>query len=447
MKRKYVKTSLIVAAVLINMGIAYWYSLPRNKNIETYDAGIADTASTNEPVALLYGLAVDSFNIETNTVKRDQNLGSILQDYSLPERALSQLMLYCDRIFDVRKIRHGNNYTAFLSKDTVSRLQYLVYEHSPVEYVVFSFNDTVEVALKEREITTRQKRVSGTINTSLWEAIKESDINPLVAIELSEMYAWTVDFFGLQTGDHFRVVYDELYVDTVSVGIGKVHVASFNHAGKEMLAIPFVQDNTITFFDADGNSLRRAFLKAPLKAYRVTSKFSGSRMHPILKIRRPHYGVDYAAPVGTPVLSIGDGRVIMAGYQKGAGRIIKIRHNSVYTTTYMHLSRFAQGLTNGKYVNQGEVIGYVGSSGLSTGPHLDFRVSRNGSPIDPLKMESPPVDPVKPENREAFDSVKLALLGLLNGVDQTNFAENLTADTFIPESLMFSGFLPDNPNN
>jgi murein DD-endopeptidase MepM/ murein hydrolase activator NlpD len=447
MKRKYVKTTLIVLAVLFNMGIAYWYSLPKNRNITSQQLTYTDSVTSETPIDRLYGLAIDSFTIETNTVKRNQNLGSILEAYPLPDRALTQLMLYCDKIFDVRKIRHGNNYTAFLSKDTVSRLQYLVYEHSPVEYVVFSFTDSVKVALKEREVTTIQNRVSGSITSSLWEAIKENNINPLVAIELNEMYAWTVDFFGLQQGDHFTVVYDELFVDTVSVGIGKVHVASFNHAGKELLAIPFMQDNVVTFYDADGNSLKRAFLKAPLKAYRISSKFSGSRMHPILKIRRPHYGVDYAAPVGTPVYSVGDGRVIMAGYQKGAGRIIKVRHNGVYTTTYMHLSRFASGLSNGSYVRQGEVIGYVGSSGLSTGPHLDFRVSMNGNPIDPLKMVSPPVEPVKLENKEAFDAVKRSLLSLLNGVDQTDFEDNLQAYSFIPESLLFPSFLQENPGN
>ena len=314
----------------------------------------------------------------------------------------------------MRKIRHGNNYTAFLSKDTLYRLQYLVYEHSPVEYVVFDFTDSVKVSLCQKEIITKRKTVTGEINTSLWDAITQNNINPLVAIELSEMYAWTVDFFGLQPGDHFTVVYDEFYVDSVSVGLGKIYAASFNHVGKELLAIPFMQDSVETYFDADGNSLRRAFLKAPLRFSRISSRYSNSRMHPVLKIRRPHFGVDYAAPSGTPVYAIGDGRVIMAAHQGGAGRMVKVRHNGVYTSTYMHLSGFGKGITSGKYVMQGELLGYVGTSGLSTGPHLDFRVFRNGAPIDPLKMESPPVDPVKPENKTAFNAVKLTSLKLLD---------------------------------
>jgi murein DD-endopeptidase MepM/ murein hydrolase activator NlpD len=409
------KSILIAGAVLIVFTVAvafYWYILPRiNGNYK--QGGLVDSTAFIKPVPRLYGLAIDSFNIETNLVGRDQNLGQILMKYTLPERALTQLLMYADKVFDVRKIREGNKYTAFLSRDTLYRLQYLVYEHTPVDYVIFDFTDSVKVYLRQKDIITRQHRVQGSIETSLWDAITRNNINPLVALELSEMYAWTVDFFGLQPGDQFTVIYDELYVDSVSIGLGRIHAAKFFHGGRDLLAIPFTQDSVETYFDAEGNSLRRAFLKAPLRFSRISSRFSGSRMHPILKIRRPHFGVDYAAPIGTPVYAIGDGRVIMAGYQSGSGRIVKVRHNGVYTSIYMHLSGFGKGIQTGKYVMQGELLGYVGSSGLSTGPHLDFRVTRNGSPIDPLKMESPPVDPIKPENVAAFDSVKLATIRLL----------------------------------
>jgi murein DD-endopeptidase MepM/ murein hydrolase activator NlpD len=411
--KKPVKIILIVSTPILLAAAAYWFVMPRIKNNLQHDA-LVNSSAIDKPIHRLYGMAVDSFNIETSKVGRDQNLGQILEQYTLPERALTQLLLYAGNVFDVRKIRHGNNYTAFLSKDSLYRLQYLVYEHSPVEYVVFDFTDSVKVSLCQKEIITKRKTVTGEINTSLWDAITQNNINPLVAIEMSEIYAWTVDFFGLQPGDHFTVVYDEFYVDSVSVGLGKIYAASFNHVGKELLAIPFMQDSVETYFDADGNSLRRAFLKAPLRFSHISSRFSNSRMHPILKIRRPHFGVDYAAPSGTPVYAIGDGRVIMAAHQGGAGRMVKVRHNGVYTSTYMHLSGFGKGITAGKYVMQGELLGYVGTSGLSTGPHLDFRVFRNGAPIDPLKMESPPVDPVKHENMTAFNAVKLSSLKLLD---------------------------------
>jgi murein DD-endopeptidase MepM/ murein hydrolase activator NlpD len=417
--RKSFKITLIAGTLTMIAAAACWFLPPYFKGNYPQNNTVV-SASYIKPVPRLYGLAIDSFIVESNKVGRDQNLGQILQKFVLPERALSQLLLYADRVFDVRKIRHGNNYTAFLSPDTLYKLQYLVYEHSPIEYVVFDFTDSVTVTLKQKEVITRQKKVSGEIITSLWDAVTTNNINPMVALQLSEMYAWTVDFFGLQPGDHFTVVYDEMFVDSVSVGLGRIYAASFNHVGKELLAIPFMQDSVETYYDAEGNSLRRAFLKAPLRFSRISSRFSASRLHPILKIRRPHFGVDYAAPIGTPVYAIGDGRIIMAGYQKGAGKIVKVRHNGVYTSTYMHLNGFGKGVTTGKYIRQGELLGYVGSSGLSTGPHLDFRVSRNGSPIDPLKMESPPVDPVRPEMMQAFASVRDEVMFMLNETEVNN---------------------------
>jgi murein DD-endopeptidase MepM/ murein hydrolase activator NlpD len=196
------------------------------------------------------------------------------------------------------------------------------------------------------------------------------------------------------------------YIDTALAGIGRIHAAFFRHMQNDYYAIPFVQDSVEDYYDIDGNSLRRVFLKAPLRYSRISSRYSHSRMHPILKIRRPHHGIDYAAPIGTPVHAVGDGEVIKAGYDDGGGYMLKIRHNSVYTTSYMHLSRYAKGIRRGSHVRQGDVIGYVGSSGLSTGPHLDFRFYRNNQPINPLKVKAPPVEPIKEENRQAFDSVK-----------------------------------------
>src|SRR5512145_1947007 len=204
--KKFVKIALVAGPVILVALAAYWFMLPRlSKNIK-HEVTTQAAPSRNE-VTRLYGIPVDSFIVENNKVGRDQNLGQILHKYILPERAFTQLLMYADRVFDLRKIRHGNNYTAFVSNDTLNRLQYFVYEHSPVEYVVFDFTDSVRISLEQKEVITRQKKVSGEITTSLWDAITKNNINPLVAIQLSEMYAWTVDFFGLQTGDRFTVVY------------------------------------------------------------------------------------------------------------------------------------------------------------------------------------------------------------------------------------------------
>jgi murein DD-endopeptidase MepM/ murein hydrolase activator NlpD len=257
---------------------------------------------------------------------------------------------------------------------------------------------------------------SGSISTSLWEAAMENQLNPNLSAELSEIYAWTIDFFGLQQGDRFKVIYEEEFIGEESIGIRKIHAALFEHAGNTIYAIPYIQDSTMSFYDTTGASLRKAFLKAPLRYSRISSRFSGARYHPVLKIVRPHHGVDYSAPTGTPVVSIGDGRVTQTAFENGSGRIVRVTHNSVYSTAYMHLSRFGQGIAPGVYVKQGQVIGYVGSSGLSTGPHLDFRFYRNGSAVDPLRVEAPPVNPVAQEKMDGFKKVAHGYISLFETI-------------------------------
>ena len=235
--------------------------------------------------------------------------------------------------------------------------------------------------------------------------------------KLSEIFAWTVDFFGLQKGDNFKVIYEERFIDDISLGIDRIYGAQFNRSGRSVTAIPFNQDGKESYFDLDGNSLRKAFLKAPLQFSRISSHFSSARMHPILRIVRAHYGVDYAAPIGTPVHAIGDGRVVSATNEGASGKMVKIQHNSVYATAYLHLSRFGDGIRAGALVKQNDIIGYVGSSGLSTGPHLDFRFYRNGSPVDPLKVDAPSVEPVSEANKPKFEINKEVVLSLLRTIN------------------------------
>jgi murein DD-endopeptidase MepM/ murein hydrolase activator NlpD len=362
-----------------------------------------------------YGLPVDSFDLERGRVGRNQALSLLLSHLGVGNQAIHDIGLKTSGVFDVRKFRTGNNYVAFLSRDTIRHLDYLVYEHSPLNYIVFGFRDSLHVWSANKDVDTIRQTFSGSIESSLWNVITGKGANPVLAIELSEIYAWSIDFFGLQKGDSIRIIYDELYVDSTSIGIGKIYAAYFRHMKNDFYAIPFVQDSTEEFFDDKGKSLKKAFLKAPLRYSRISSKFSNSRLHPILKIRRPHHGVDYAAPLGTPVHSIGDGRVISCSNQGGAGNMVKIRHNSIYSTAYLHLSRYGKGIKTGTYVKQGDIVGYVGSSGLSTGPHLDFRFYKNDVPVDPLRVESPPVDPVREENMERYLLVKDEVILSLQG--------------------------------
>jgi len=352
---------------------------------------------------LAYGLPVDSFQIEENKIKRNQFLADVFLKAGVDYPTINTIVEKTKPVFDVRKIKVGNPFALFYSNDTLKSLNYFVYEIDNTDYMVVSLKDSITVYRDVKETVIVPKTATGIIKSSLWLTMKEHDVNPLLAIELSEIYAWTVDFFGIEKGDNFKVYYDELYVDSTSIGIGKIHSAVFHHRGHDYYAFNYEEDSVWNFFDEEGQSLRKAFLKAPLKFSRISSRFSNSRLHPVLKIRRPHHGIDYAAPTGTPVYALGDGRVIARAYQKrGGGNYIKIKHNSVYTTVYMHLHGFAKGISKGTHVKQGQLIGYVGSTGLSTGPHLDFRVFKNGKPVDPLKIDAPPVNPVKEENLAAF---------------------------------------------
>jgi murein DD-endopeptidase MepM/ murein hydrolase activator NlpD len=365
-----------------------------------------------------FGILIDSFNVETSRIHWNQNITEILDQYPLGNYTTHEVVTEIDKVFDVTRFKAGNRYNLyFLNNDTTRRLSYFVYEHTPTEYVKVNLKDGLDANKLEKPVIVKQKTCTGTIKESLWKTMIENDINPLLAIELSEVYAWSINFFRLDQGDQFQVVYNEKYVDSTAIGIENIQTASFTHQGETFYAIPFKQDSSRDFYDVEGNSLRREFLKAPLRFSRISSGYSLSRMHPILNYRRPHRGVDYAARSGTPVHAIGDGTVVGKGYTKGAGYYLKIRHNSVYTTGYNHLSGYGKGIRRGVKVKQGDIIGYVGSTGYATGPHLDFRFWKNGHPVNPLKVEAPPVEPIKKEHLKAFEKRKEECLKQLSGLD------------------------------
>jgi murein DD-endopeptidase MepM/ murein hydrolase activator NlpD len=354
-----------------------------------------------------YGIVTDSFKIDRDEVKSGENLGGIFSKLGVEQKIIGSLNSYTDGIFDIRKLRTGNTYTAMMSNNTSNKLVYFVYTINDTSYVVFDFRDSLNVHIDSKEVVRSLKSVSGVINSSLWATMQESGADPNMAVALANIYQWSIDFYAIQKGDSFKAIYEELSVEGKPISIGEIHSAVFSHNSKEYYAFRFEQGNNTDYFDEQGQNLRKEFLKAPLKFSRITSKFSNSRMHPILRIRRPHHGVDYAAPKGTPVHTIGNGTVVKASYAGGAGRLVSIRHNNGYSTTYMHLAGFGPGIRPGVSVSQGQVIGYVGSSGLSTGAHLDFRVYKNNVAINPLKIESPPALPVNEKYRADFDSVRV----------------------------------------
>lgn len=354
------------------------------------------------------GFATDTLQVDTLKVRGGQTLSGLFTGLGLSDREAYDLVQAADSVFPARSLRSGRDCFAFTA-DTLG-LRYLVYQKDRVNSVVFKCFPPYGAWNVAKEIVREKKYADVTINSSLWVDMKDAGASPDLILALSDVYAWTVDFFGLQKGDRFRVVYDERSVEGETLDVDTIRVAQFISGTDTLACYMFNQgDGGNIYWNEKGESMRKAFLKAPLHFTRVSSGFSYARKHPVTRRVQPHTGVDYAAPKGTPVMSIGDGTVLSVKYEGAGGNTVRIRHNSVYTTAYLHLSGYAKGIRSGVRVRQGQVIGYVGSTGRSTGPHLDFRVWKNGSPINPLKMQSPPAEPLRREFLPQFDSVKVAL--------------------------------------
>lgn len=370
----------------------------------------------------LYGIDIAGYNISNDTVRSGETVGGILNRNGISAVMVDRLDKAAVDIFPLRKIRADKPYTTF--KRTVSDslgerevLDYLVYHIDAIEYVTFGFHaDSVSVTKGENPMELVRQNRKAVINSSLWGAIMAENMPYALAAEVEDIYQWTVDFFGIQAGDSFSVIYDEKFVNGESVGIGRVWGALFNHNGKQYYAIPYAQEQgKLRYWEYNGESLRKQLLKAPLKYTRISSKYSNARLHPVHKVYRPHHGVDYAAPSGTPVHSVADGTVVFAGWGGGGGNTLKIKHAGNLQTGYLHLKSFAKGIKVGTKVSQGQLIGYVGSTGTSTGPHLDYRIWKNGTPIDPLKVPQEPAEPISTAHKERFEAVRDRVVAELEG--------------------------------
>lgn len=433
------KKKQIIFSSLLGIVLLVVIFMPKGDHMEPLDeVEVTDSVEVKE-IVYKYGIPVDDYEVDYGIVKPNQSLSTILEKHGVSIQNVNKLGVKAKDIFDVRKIRSGQAYAVFSTKDSIPVTAFFVYEEDPKSYVVFDLRGDYEVTKGQNPVEWKRNEVIGTVESSLWMAMRKYDADPQLAVVLSNIFGWTIDFFGLQKEDEFRVIYEQEYVDGKSLLNFNVLGASFRHADSTYYAIPFVQDGEILYYNEKGNSLEGAFLKAPLDFFRISSRFSNSRYHPVLKRYRAHHGVDYAAPTGTPVYAIGSGKVIAKGYQaKGGGNYLKVKHNSVYTTTYMHLSRFAKGIKVGSAVKQKEVIGYVGATGLATGPHLDFRVFENGKPINPLTIKSQPKKPVSKENMPQFTMVRdsvCRMLESLSAIPDTASGQPLDTTVVAEDSL------------
>ncbi|MFH5831523.1 peptidoglycan DD-metalloendopeptidase family protein [Halalkalibaculum sp. DA3122] len=385
-------------------------------DVEEPDSSSVKPANVNYDV---YGFPYDSSLVSDFEIKPNESLYEILDRYDVSPRQIYSITREAEKVVNLRSFRPGQEYRVYASADSSSKISRLVWQPGPVEYVVFDWQDSLNVYKKQKEITTKRATASAEITSSLYNAMMAEDLSPLMANKLSEIYAWEIDFFALRKGDRFKIYYEQKFVDGTFYSTGDILAAEFTHRGETHKAYKYEGDDIDGYFDEEGRSVQKALLKAPFTySQRISSRFSHNRLHPILKRRMPHYGVDYAAPTGTPVLSVGDGTVTEARYRGANGNIVKIRHNSTYETAYLHLNGFASGIRRGASVEQGEVIGYVGSTGRSTGPHLDYRIYKNDQPVNPLTIDLPASRSVPEEEMDQFFQVRNYLQQELEAVDE-----------------------------
>lgn len=348
-----------------------------------------------------FGIAPDKYRVEEGRVARNQMFADLLTPHGVSANTAVRLARAIRPAFDVRQIEAGQRYRVYVNP-WLGRAQYLVYRIDPVRSVVFDVLNPSQSEVRRRDVATNWTMVRGTIHSSLYETLDANDAHPALALRLSEVFAWQIDFFRLYDGDSFRVLYEKRTVNGQRVAPGKIIAAVFEHKGERYVGVRFGDGKGPQYFNRNGQSLRRELLKAPLRYSRISSGYTHSRHHPVLNRDMPHRGTDYAAPRGTPVHSVGDGTVVKARYDGPNGYYVKVRHNGTYESGYLHLASFADGIAPGTEVKQGETIGYVGNTGRSTGPHLDYRLWKRGRAVDPYEIELPPSFPVSPQNREAF---------------------------------------------
>jgi len=357
-------------------------------------------------------------------IKRNESIYTILSSYEVSPQTIRLLDREARGVFRSNSLRPGQRYLIYRNPVT-EQVDRMIIHLDRVNYVVFDWADKVWVDKGSKEITKVQTVTHGVITSSLYEALQENGDNPTLGSKLSDIFGWQINFFGLQPNDSYKIVYEQSYVDGEPYGVGDVLAATFEHRGERHDAYFYETEDRAGYFDSHGEGLQKALLKAPFKySQRVSSGFSHNRFHPVLKRNMPHYGVDYAAPLGTPVISVGDGEVIEARYRGPNGNIVKIKHNSVYTTAYLHLNGFAPGVRPGKKVKQGEIIGYVGRTGRVTGVHLDYRIYRNNSPVNPLSIDLPPSKAITGEDLKEFRLFIERYRFLMNSIDEDLLALN-----------------------
>ncbi len=395
--KKNVLALLVLVVLVLGAGFIVFSSFDTTPETLSETAGQQDAAAEQQ---LVFGLSADTYQLEQHQVRRNEFLSDILQRYHVDLPTISAIAAKSKPVYDVRRIGAGNQYTVF--KDSAGKAAYFVYQPNAIDYIVYDLRDTIAVHAGQKEVVTQIETVAGIINSSLYETLQKENVNPDLAVQLAEIYGWAVNFYQINKGDWFKLVYERKYVEGNPIGAGKIISSVFAHDGEEFQAYYFQPDDGTdgSYYDQNGKSLRRTFLKAPLKYTRISSRYTMRRFHPVQRRWKAHLGTDFAAPHGTPIVATANGVVVEATYSGGNGNYVKVQHDNVYTTQYLHMSRRA--VKRGQRVSQGQVIGYVGSTGLATGPHVCYRFWKHGRQVDALAQKFPPSVPIADKYRTAF---------------------------------------------
>ncbi|WP_310994341.1 peptidoglycan DD-metalloendopeptidase family protein [Aequorivita marina] len=357
------------------------------------------------PVVEKYGYILDDFNVVRDTIRSGDTFGDILIANGVSHDKIMEVATKFRDSFNVRKIRVGKPYVLLNSKDSLNTTQVFIYETNKIDYAVIDFRDTISIYNNQKPIRYENREASGVITSSLSATMEEQNLSPNMTGQLADIYAWTINFFKLQKGDRFKVIYSERFIDdTIPAGLHEIKAVYFEHHGKPLYAFKFNSDtieNISGYYDEEANNLKRAFLKAPVKFSRISSRYNLNRRIKYYGYKlRPHKGTDFAAPRGTPILATADGVVTKSEYRGGNGNYVKIRHNGTYETQYLHMK--ARKVKVGEYVMQGDVIGWIGMTGNTSGPHVCYRFWKNGKQVDPFLEETPFSEPLPEALHEQY---------------------------------------------
>ena len=391
------------------------------------------TSKTEPPIKIKekiikqFGYTLNDYHVVKDTVRNGDSFGTILEKNNLFYPQIYNIVQKAKQVYDVRKINIGKPYTILFSKDSLKSPQLFVYQPNLIDYVLVSLTDSLWAEKKSKAVKLIEFEAEGIITSSLSETMEEKKLSPLLSNELSEIYAWTIDFFRLEKGDNFKIIYSGKYVDdSIYVGLNRIHSAYFEHRKKPLYAIEFETDpkrGIFEYFDEKGKNLRRAFLRSPVQFSRISSRYNLKRKIAYYGRVRPHLGTDFAAPIGTEIRATASGTVVKAGYTRGNGNYVTIKHNGTYSTQYLHMKK--RGVKKGQFVRQGDYIGTVGMTGNTSGPHVCYRFWKNGRQVDPLRQKLPEAKPISQDLKDKYLTYMKPVKQQLDSIgSNVNFVDN-----------------------